>query len=186
MNIGYLPWNFATRWPPTRKGQGTYTFSQCHMQWIKLESRLRLRRKHTFTRTVQSCIVMDNYRRTKLFRSEYGLCPRNCVYNDPRCSNTVLRKISGTHARHRTPTRRARRGGVGNKKHCANAVVHSSLLRGDRCFMCSAMDSSSAVEGHAFGQEQPPLYVTIQKILDKYPDGQIFKVCRGNVRRTTL
>ncbi|CAI8014099.1 Sacsin [Geodia barretti] len=41
--------------------------------------------------------------------------------------------------------------------------------------MCSAMDSSSAVEGHAFGQRQPPLYVTIQKILDKYPDGQIFK-----------
>ena len=41
------------------------------------------------------------------------------------------------------------------------------------------MDSSSSSEGHAFGQEQPPLYVTIQKILDKYPDGQIFKVCRG-------
>ena len=28
----------------------------------------------------------------------------------------------------------------------------------------------------AFGQRQPPLYVAIQKILDKYPDGQIFKV----------
>ena len=27
-----------------------------------------------------------------------------------------------------------------------------------------------------FGQEQPPLHVTIQKILNKYPDGQIFKV----------
>ena len=57
------------------------------------------------------------------------------------------------------------------------------LLRGD---MCSAMDSSSAVEGHAFGQRQPPLYVTIKKILDKYPDGQIFKVCQGNIHRTTL
>ena len=34
-----------------------------------------------------------------------------------------------------------------------------------------------AQEGHTFGQKQPPLYVTIQKILDKYPDGQIFKVC---------
>jgi sacsin len=30
-------------------------------------------------------------------------------------------------------------------------------------------------DGHTFGQRQPPLYVTIQKILDKYPDGQIFK-----------
>ena len=27
-----------------------------------------------------------------------------------------------------------------------------------------------------FGQRLPPLYVAIQKILDKYPDGQIFKV----------
>ena len=27
-----------------------------------------------------------------------------------------------------------------------------------------------------FGQKQPPLYVSIQKILNKYPDGQIFKV----------
>ena len=31
-------------------------------------------------------------------------------------------------------------------------------------------------KGHTFGHRQPPLYVTIQKILDKYPDGQIFKV----------
>jgi len=30
--------------------------------------------------------------------------------------------------------------------------------------------------GHTFGQRQPPLYVAIQKILEKYPDGQIFKV----------
>ena len=36
------------------------------------------------------------------------------------------------------------------------------------------MDRES--DGHTFGQRQPPLYVTIQKILDKYPDGQIFKV----------
>ena len=33
-----------------------------------------------------------------------------------------------------------------------------------------------AGDGHTFGQRQPPLYVTIGKILDKYPDGQIFKV----------
>ena len=35
--------------------------------------------------------------------------------------------------------------------------------------------------GHTFGQRQPPLYVAIQKILEKYPDGQIFKV--GLVRK---
>ena len=51
-----------------------------------------------------------------------------------------------------------------------------------RCFEVFAvsggtMDRSGASEGHTFGQRQPPLYVTIQKILDKYPDGQIFKVC---------
>ena len=40
-------------------------------------------------------------------------------------------------------------------------------------------DGGMAQEGHTFGQKQPPLYVTIQKILDKYPDGQIFKVCVG-------
>ena len=42
----------------------------------------------------------------------------------PRCSNTVLRKTPAT------PTSpHARRGGVRNKKRCANAVVHS-LQRG--------------------------------------------------------
>ena len=38
------------------------------------------------------------------------------------------------------------------------------------------MDRTGQVDGHTFGQRQPPLYVTIGKILDKYPDGQIFKV----------
>ena len=33
-----------------------------------------------------------------------------------------------------------------------------------------------SMDGQTFGQRQPPLYVAIQKILDKYPDGQIFKV----------
>ena len=33
-----------------------------------------------------------------------------------------------------------------------------------------------AAGGNTFGQRQPPLYVSIQKILDKYPNGQIFKV----------
>ena len=75
----------------------------------------------------------------------------------------------------------ARRAPRGSVRLCANAVVIPGLLHAAgvtaACCVCSAMDSSSAVEGHAFGQEQPPLYVTIQKILDKYPDGQIFKVC---------
>ena len=39
------------------------------------------------------------------------------------------------------------------------------------------MDRRGPSQGHTFGQRQPPLYVTIRKILDKYPDGQIFKVC---------
>lgn len=39
------------------------------------------------------------------------------------------------------------------------------------------MDPGGPSDGFTFGQRQPPLYVTIQKILDKYPDGQIFKVC---------
>ena len=33
-------------------------------------------------------------------------------------------------------------------------------------------------EGEDFGQEKPPLLVTVKRLLDKYPDGQIFKVCR--------
>ena len=38
------------------------------------------------------------------------------------------------------------------------------------------MDPGGPSQGHTFGQRQPPLYVTIHKVLDKYPDGQIFKV----------
>ena len=30
--------------------------------------------------------------------------------------------------------------------------------------------------GEAFGQKRPPLSVTIKQILERYPDGQIFKV----------
>ena len=30
--------------------------------------------------------------------------------------------------------------------------------------------------GEQFGQRRPPLSVTIKQILDRYPDGQIFKV----------
>ena len=30
--------------------------------------------------------------------------------------------------------------------------------------------------GRKFGQEKPPLYIAIKQILDRYPDGQIFKV----------
>ena len=32
--------------------------------------------------------------------------------------------------------------------------------------------------GEEFGQRRPPLFVTIKQILDKYPDGQIFKVVK--------
>ncbi len=31
-------------------------------------------------------------------------------------------------------------------------------------------------EGGQFGQRRPPLSVTIKQILERYPDGQIFKV----------
>lgn len=31
--------------------------------------------------------------------------------------------------------------------------------------------------GEKFGQKRPPLSITIKQILDRYPDGQIFKVC---------
>jgi hypothetical protein len=30
--------------------------------------------------------------------------------------------------------------------------------------------------GEQFGQRRPPLSVTIKQILERYPDGQIFKV----------
>ena len=33
------------------------------------------------------------------------------------------------------------------------------------------------LKGKRFGQERPPLSVTIKGILERYPDGQIFKVC---------
>ena len=32
------------------------------------------------------------------------------------------------------------------------------------------------VKGISFGQRRPPLSVAIKSILDRYPDGQIFKV----------
>ena len=41
-----------------------------------------------------------------------------------------------------------------------------------------------AAGGNTFGQRQLPLYVSIQKILDKYPNGQIFKVSVRVVRNT--
>ena len=36
---------------------------------------------------------------------------------------------------------------------------------------------SLSLAGQHFGQRQPPLSVTIKAILERYPDGQIFKVC---------
>jgi hypothetical protein len=32
------------------------------------------------------------------------------------------------------------------------------------------------MEGDEFGQKTPPLHTIIEKILERYPDGQIFKV----------
>ena len=36
--------------------------------------------------------------------------------------------------------------------------------------------SALTYAGEKFGQKRPPLSVTIKQILDRYPDGQIFKV----------
>ena len=41
---------------------------------------------------------------------------------------------------------------------------------------------SLPLTGEHFGQRRPPLSVTIKGILERYPDGQIFKVCL--VKRT--
>ena len=41
-----------------------------------------------------------------------------------------------------------------------------------------AMADAVKIKGKSFGQKQPPLSVIINGILDKYPDGQIFKVCK--------
>ena len=35
---------------------------------------------------------------------------------------------------------------------------------------------SASLEGQHFGQTRPPLSVIIKQILERYPDGQIFKV----------
>ena len=35
--------------------------------------------------------------------------------------------------------------------------------------------------GYEFGQKRPPLSVLIKSILDRYPDGQIFKVRKSEV-----
>lgn len=34
--------------------------------------------------------------------------------------------------------------------------------------------------GEIFGQKRPPLSVTIKQILERYPDGQIFKVAKND------
>ena len=39
--------------------------------------------------------------------------------------------------------------------------------------LAMAMDHD---KGDVFGQKRPPLSVTIKQILERYPDGQIFKV----------
>lgn len=38
------------------------------------------------------------------------------------------------------------------------------------------VDPPTPPVGEDFGQKRPPLSVTIRGILDRYPDGQIFKV----------
>jgi len=39
---------------------------------------------------------------------------------------------------------------------------------------------SLSLTGEHFGQRRPPLYVTIKAVLERYPDGQIFKVCQNS------
>ena len=39
------------------------------------------------------------------------------------------------------------------------------------------------VYGGSFGQEQVPLTDEIKEILEEYPDGQIFKVCKQLIAR---
>ena len=43
-------------------------------------------------------------------------------------------------------------------------------------FAPQAMAQKKKELGSEFGQEQPPLYIYIKGILDRYPGGQIFKV----------
>ena len=57
---------------------------------------------------------------------------------------------------------------MGSRSTCYDVV----LLSADRVVVMASV----TVDGEYFGQIPPPLSVTIKGILDKYPDGQIFKV----------
>ena len=47
----------------------------------------------------------------------------------------------------------------------------------------TSTSGSRMANPHAFGQRQPPLSVTIKSILERYPDGQIFKVIKLAILR---
>ena len=53
-------------------------------------------------------------------------------------------------------------------------LIYTRCTQGDAFHLMTSQSTRKG--GYAFGQRQPPLYVAIQKILDKHPDGQIFKV----------
>ena len=51
--------------------------------------------------------------------------------------------------------------------------LYDSFLFGE---IGSFPSQTTMAEGEEFGQRRPPLSVTIKQILERYPDGQIFKV----------
>ena len=48
--------------------------------------------------------------------------------------------------------------------------------------MATTGDQAVSITGEKFGPEAPPLSVLIKDILDRYPDGQIFKVSLHSIR----
>ena len=66
--------------------------------------------------------------------------------------------------------------------------LHPEIICAPVCVRTVTNDSTSGSRmadpnSHTFGQRQPPLSVTIKAILERYPDGQIFKVM--NFKRET-
>ena len=51
-----------------------------------------------------------------------------------------------------------------------------SLVSSNQCIAAFVIMASDDDEGEVFGQRHPPLSIYIKGILERYPDGQIFKV----------
>lgn len=68
----------------------------------------------------------------------------------------------------------------------SRAEVSNNRICYDMKIYVIYQQGKEALYNASFGQRQPPLYVTIQKILDKYPDGQIFKVYMNIVYKETI